>query len=424
MSVRYLQNTLTLPNINECDPAEFEKFIKDNVKVILSEYPAANNTHDFDVFNGYGGIAFMFFHLHQLFPDFTIEGDKVSNLCIKYLSASLSAVRRSSQDLVGFLGSHVGPLALAVVVYETIEENTQESLKYLDIILKKYHPLALKDDWNELLYGRTGYLYVLIFIRKYCKNNEEIMARIGNEKLKEIIELVIQDGRNGAVTYDKNTGPALMWSWYDTEYIGAIHGVAGIITVILHCEELARPYFDELFQTIEWLAGSVPRDKNYPADTQSTEDHLVHFCHGAPGIVPAFLKIYSLYPTHPSSKNILSHAVAKTDLVWKRGILKKGATGLCHNTLGNAYTFLLTYLVTQDEKQLKRALAFGLYGSEWKDKTQKGEIRVPDHPWSLFEGLSGGVIYWADVLTVLKNFQQLGADGQDKVIGFPCFTDL
>ncbi|CAG8798039.1 17096_t:CDS:2, partial [Gigaspora rosea] len=197
----------------------------------------------------------------------------------------------------------------------------------------------------------------------------------------------------------------------------------GIITVILHCEELARPYFDELFQTIEWLAGSVPRDKNYPADTQSTEDHLVHFCHGAPGIVPAFLKIYSLYPTHPSSKNILSHAVAKTDLVWKRGILKKGATGLCHNTLGNAYTFLLTYLVTQDEKQLKRALAFGLYGSEWKDKTQKGEIRVPDHPWSLFEGLSGGVIYWADVLTVLKNFQQLGADGQDKVIGFPCFTD-
>ncbi|CAG8648959.1 13201_t:CDS:2 [Racocetra persica] len=347
MSDRYLQNTLKLPNINECDPKKFEKFIVDNVDVILSQYPAANNTHDFDVFNGYGGIAFMFFRLHQLFPDLTINGNKVSLLCATYLSAALSAVRRSSQEHVGFLGSHVGPLALAVVVYETIENDTQKSLKYLDTILEKYHSLALKDDWNELLYGRTGYLYSLIFIRKYCKDNVEIMTRVGNEKLKEIIELIIKD--------------------------------AGIITIILHCEELAQPYFDELFQTIEWLTGLVPQDKNHPADTQSTDDYLV----------------------------------------------QKGATGLCHNTLGNAYTFLMTYLVTQDEEQLKRALAFGLYGGEWEDKTRKGEIRVPDHPWSLFEGLAGGIVYWADLITVLKDVQQLGVSSmQDKVVGFPCFTDL
>ncbi|CAG8852238.1 17156_t:CDS:2, partial [Racocetra persica] len=104
---------------------------------------------------------------------------------------------------------------------------------------------------------------------------------------------------------------------------------------------LAQPYFDELFQTIEWLTGLVPKDKNHSADTQSTNDYLIQFCHGAPGIVPAFLKIYSFL---------------------ERGILRKGATGLCHNTLGNAYTFLMTYLVIRDEEQLKRALAFGLYG--------------------------------------------------------------
>ncbi|CAG8728681.1 23646_t:CDS:2 [Dentiscutata erythropus] len=72
------------------------------------------------------------------------------------------------------------------------------------------------------------------------------MARIGNEKLKEIIELIIKDGWNGTITYYKNTGPALMWNWYVTEYIGAIHGV-----------------------------GSVLKSKKYPADTQSTEDHLI-----------------------------------------------------------------------------------------------------------------------------------------------------
>ncbi|CAG8470877.1 26295_t:CDS:2 [Dentiscutata erythropus] len=365
MSKRYLHNTLTLPNINECDPAKFEKFIIDNIEVILSQYSPANNTHNFDIYNGYGGISFMFFHLHQLFPDLTINENKVSLLCTTYLSASLSAVRRSSPEHVGFLGSHVGPLALAVVVYETIENDTQKSLKYLEIILEKYHSLALNDDWNELLYGRTGYLYSLIFIRKYCKDNKEIMTRIGNEKLKEIIDLIINDGRKRVTTDNTITRPALMWSWYGDEYIGAIHG-----------------------------------------------------------IVPAFLKIYSLYPTHPSSKNLLSHAIAKTDLVWEHVILRKGATGLCHNTLGNAYTFLTTYLVTRDEEQLKRALAFGLYAGEWKDKTQRGEIRVPDHPWCLFEGLAGGVVYWADLITVLKHVQ-LGVNiMQDKVVGFPCFTAL
>ncbi|CAG8636210.1 9975_t:CDS:2 [Dentiscutata heterogama] len=439
MPERYLKNTLTLPNIDDCDPAKFEKFIRYGVEKILSKFPATYDSRYYDVFVGYGGIAFMFFHLHQLFPDLTIAGDKVSLLCSTYLSASLSAVRNTSPKHLGFIGSHIGPLALAVVFYETIEKNTLESLKYLDIILDKYHSLLIKEDSNELLYGRAGYLYALIFIRKYCKDNKEIISRIENKKLKEIIELIIKDGRDGAkrmtvenleskTVDDKITKPALMWSWHNAEYIGAIHGVAGIISIILQCGELAHPYLDELFQTTEWLAGLVQSNENYPARIQSTHDDLIQFCHGAPGIIVSFLKIYSLYPTHILSKNILSNVIAKTDLVWERGILKKGVTGLCHNTLGNAYAFLLTYLVTRDEVQLKRALAFGLYGGEWEVRTHKGEARVPDHPWSLFEGLGGGIIYWSDLLFIVKNVKQLDINSesvaQGKVIGFPCFTDL
>ncbi|CAG8796857.1 20051_t:CDS:2 [Cetraspora pellucida] len=431
MPERYLKNTLTHPNINDCDPAKIEKFIRYGVEKILSKFPATYDGRDYDVFVGYGGIAFMFFHLHQLFPDLTIAGDNVFLLCSTYLSASLSAVQNTSPKHVGFIGSHIGPLALAVVVYETIEKNTSESLKYLDTILDKYHSLSLQENSNELLYGRAGYLYALIFIRKYCKDNEEIMLRIGNDKLNEIIELIIKDGRDGAkqlTVNDKVTRPALMWSWHNSEYIGAIHGVAGIITIILQCGELAIPYLDELFQTIEWLIGIVQMNQNYPARIQSTHDDLIQFCHGAPGIIISLLKIYSLYPTHVSSKNILLNAISKVDLVWERGILKKGVTGLCHNTLGNAYTFLLAYLVTRDDIQLKRALALGLYGGEWEVETHKGEVRVPDHPWSLFEGLGGGVIYWSDLVFVLKNVKQLdvnsGSITQGKVIGFPCFTDL
>ncbi|KAF0445421.1 lanC-like protein 1 [Gigaspora margarita] len=436
MPERYLQNSLTLPNIDDCDPAIFEKFIRYGVEKILSNFPATYDSRHYDVFVGYGGVAFMFFHLHQLFPDLTIAGDKVSLLCSTYLSASLSAVHNTSLKHLGFIGSHIGPLALAVVFYETIEKNTIESSKYLDII-DQYHSLLIQEDSNEVLYGRAGYIYALIFIRKYCKDNEEIMSKIGDKKLKEIIKLIIKDGRDGAkkmtvenlkTVNDKITKPALMWSWHNAEYIGAIHGVAGIIATILQCGELAHPYLDELLQTTEWLAELVQSNKNYPARIQSTHDDLIQFCHGAPGILVSFLKIYSLYPTHTSSKNILSNAIAKTDLVWECGILKKGVTGLCHNTLGNAYAFLLTYLITRDEVQLRRALAFGLYGGEWEVKTHKNEERVSDHPWSLFEGLGGGIIYWSDLMFILKNVKQLGVNSesvaQGKVIGFPCFTDL
>ncbi|CAG8766113.1 1545_t:CDS:2 [Racocetra fulgida] len=247
MPERYLKNTLTLPNINDCDPAKIDKFIRYGVEKILSKFPATYDSRYYDVF-----------------------------------VASLSAVQNSSPKHVGFIGSHIGPLALAVVVYETIEKNTPESLKYLDTILDKYHSLSLQEDSNELLYGRAGYLYALIFIRKYCKDNEEIMSRIRNDKLKEIIKLIIKDGRDGAkritdlMTINDNvTKPALMWSWHNSEYIGAIHGVAGIITTILQCGELALPYMDELFQTIEWLIGIVQMDKNYPARIQSTHDDLI-----------------------------------------------------------------------------------------------------------------------------------------------------
>ncbi|CAJ0765935.1 6343_t:CDS:1, partial [Entrophospora sp. SA101] len=76
---------------------------------------------------------------------------------------------------------------------------------------------------------------------------------------------------------------------------------------------------------------------------------------------------------------------------WKYGILKKGLTGLCHNAIGNAYSFLLLYLATKDELQLQRALAIGLHAGNWEEETRKGSIKVPDRPWSLWEGLAGGV---------------------------------
>jgi hypothetical protein len=155
----------------------------------------------------------------------SIAGDKVGLLCTTYLSAALSAVKKTTAKHVGFLISHVGPLALAVVVYHTIEKNPDEALNYMNLILDKYHPLAINEDSNELLYGRAGYIYALKFIQNHCFDNEEIMQKLTDDKIKEIFELIIVEGQKGGTDYDSVEKPPLMWNWKGKEYLGAVHGV-------------------------------------------------------------------------------------------------------------------------------------------------------------------------------------------------------
>jgi hypothetical protein len=44
-------------------------------------------------------------------------------------------------------------------------------------------------------------------------------------------------------------------------------------------------------------------------------------------------------------KRKTSEAIAASDVVWERGLLKKGV-GLCHGISGNAYLFLYLFRVT------------------------------------------------------------------------------
>uniref|UniRef100_A0ABM0MBU5 LanC-like protein 2-like n=1 Tax=Saccoglossus kowalevskii TaxID=10224 RepID=A0ABM0MBU5_SACKO len=74
------------------------------------------------------------------------------------------------------------------------------------------------------------------------------------------------------------------------------------------------------------------------------------WCHGSPGVVYMLLQAYKTF----SDDKYLEHAKSCTDIIWKRGLLKKGY-GLCHGTAGNAYAFLALYRVTGDNTYLYKA---------------------------------------------------------------------
>lgn len=50
----------------------------------------------------------------------------------------------------------------------------------------------------------------------------------------------------------------------------------------------------------------------------------------------------------------LKDAMDCSDVIWQRGLLRKGY-GICHGTAGNGYSFLSLYNLTQDKKYLYRA---------------------------------------------------------------------
>ena len=82
------------------------------------------------------------------------------------------------------------------------------------------------------------------------------------------------------------------------------------------------------------------------------------------------------------------------EVTWAKGLLRKGP-GICHGVAGSGYVFLLLPRLTGQPRHLHRALQLaGFLESE----RFRREARVPDAPYSLFEGLAGTACFLADLL--------------------------
>lgn len=122
----------------------------------------------------------------------------------------------------------------------------------------------------------------------------------------------------------------------------------------------------------------------------------MHWCHGAPGAVQALCKAYE----RTGDRTLLDAAAAASDVVWQRGLLRKGP-GLCHGLAGNGYAFLALHRATQGAsgRHLHRAQQFAraivhrqaLLGDAVPDVTSKMSV-------GLMDGVSGVVCFLVDVV--------------------------
>ena len=136
--------------------------------------------------------------------------------------------------------------------------------------------------------------------------------------------------------------------------------------------------------------GNFPSSMDEIEKRQAADDELVHWCHGAPGVVWLCAKAYLVW----KDEKYLRACKLCSDQVWQTGLLRKGP-GICHGIAGNGYVHLLLYRLTNDDKYLYRALKFAefLENQEFKSKSRR-----PDSPYSLYEGLAGTVCFLVDLL--------------------------
>jgi len=247
---------------------------------------------------------------------------------------------------------------------------------------------------NELLYGRTGYLFSLLFIQKQIKENS--MTWIP-EAINQIARLILSEGKKIKIN------SPLMYEWHSQTYLAGAHGVSGIIYELLDVPELLKDDMvtKDIKETINFIISLAFESGNYPTRVNGTKEDLVQWCHGAPSIMMLYCKAFKIF----NERRYLKAAVDANKVIWERGLLKKGLS-LCHGVAGNGYGFLKLYQLTEENKYLQEALHF----CEWSWlETGKKTITIPDNAYSLFEGIAGTVCFMEDILTLNSECQ------------FPCF---
>ena len=104
---------------------------------------------------------------------------------------------------------------------------------------------ALTQVPDEVMYGSAGYLFSLLFI--YARR-EKLGIELPSDfvpTMRRLFDTIVQRGVDCAVI-NANAGvslPPLVWVYHNQPYLGAAHGAAGILLILLQTLQLTS-YFD------------------------------------------------------------------------------------------------------------------------------------------------------------------------------------
>ncbi|KAL7581288.1 hypothetical protein ACA910_006055 [Epithemia clementina (nom. ined.)] len=310
----------------------------------------------------------------------------------------------------------------------------------------------------EVLYGRAGAIQAILFLRQELNKDQ-----LGSSLVLELAKSILQEGLDVANHHPQH-GLPLLWHWHDKFYLGAAHGLVGILQTLLSLNSLERQHLDQSFammsmirQSIDQLntrrycfasgnlASSIKEDDTPPIQPGQSQlptiegtDRLVHWCHGAVGHVLLLVQAYRIFGNDDYRGTAAAVTTATTttttcheyrrlaieianQVIWPRGLLRKGV-GLCHGISGNAYALLAVAGldendISSDSNNFRtKAQCFVDFAVQHLADLEY----VPDRPYSLYEGLGGLCLLLLDLMMVAN--QQDSSSARQTNGHFPLYT--
>ena len=193
----------------------------------LENDPETFESHDTSVYTGTCGVAYMYWRLSHVLPS-TEERKSAFDKCLRLVK---EAIAKRKQKRTTFLCGDAGPLALGAVIYRDEragrdERKSTECIQHLRAMSSRMIDTADDETPDELLYGRVGYLFALLFVRKHLGNTVEVGNVVG-----EVVDAVLRSGQR--LAREERSSSPLMYQWHDRHYIGAAHGISGICAMLL-----------------------------------------------------------------------------------------------------------------------------------------------------------------------------------------------
>ncbi|KAH3767476.1 glutathione S-transferase LANCL1 [Pelomyxa schiedti] len=218
---------------------------------------------------------------------------------------------------------------------------------------------------------------------------------VPTEAISRIVNSIIDSGQKKS----KSGDPPLMFDFHGKNYLGAAHGMAGILYVLMLCQEaMGDGKVKALVKSsLDWVLSQQFESGNFPSSVRENKaqvDELVQWCHGGPGFIFTLCAAYKQY----GDKKFLNAAIRSANDVWDRGLLRKGL-GLCHGTSGNAYALLAMYRTTGDDKYIKQAISM----AEFSCGPASDHFTCSNSQENLWNGVGAAVSLFADLLAHAEN---------------------
>lgn len=248
---------------------------------------------------------------------------------------------------------------------------------------------AAGNSCREILYGGPGALAMAHLLWRSGDNSYRDLCI---EAARQILAQREMDESSGAQVWTQQLGG-------QRKFIGAAHGSVGNFGVLIRAlrdlgetssvQELIGDA-EKFLRTHALVDGGLANWRRGADGTEYSSLTVVHWCHGATGIVTDLSGCISATAS-PIMDDLFSKAA---NLVWRAGPLEKGVS-LCHGTAGSGLACLKMFERSRDKVWLERARGLAMFAVE---QYQSGLSKFGQTRFSLWTGDLGLAIFLRDVL--------------------------